>query len=306
MDYQSPDLSNQLINEILIAAGIPRTDLFRSIFHLLFHKITDQLAEYLQHFDNLVGEKGLPAGSEWLLTKFCSSIETNGLENIPSTGPLLVVSNHPGTVDGLVIFSALHRQDILWISHDIPAMRLLQNTSKHILFAPQADKSGHFLVLRNAVCHLKNGGTLVYFASGGRDPDPAVYTGADQAISNWLNTFDTFTKYVGELQILPTLVSNVISPYWANHWITHLRSETGWKLILSEFSQVIYQLAHPQKLLISPAVTFGRSISTKKNDLETGIGHLRTVIIDHEKKLLQKHFEWNPERRCPKLTKGTD
>lgn len=306
MDYQSTDLSKQLINEILIATGLPKTDRFRLLVWFLLHKITDRLGEYLQYFDQLVGENGLPAGSEWLLTKLCSSTQMSGTDNIPAEGPLLVVSNHPGTVDGLVLFSALQRQDILWIAHDIPAMRLLQNTSKHILLAPQTDKSGHFLVLRNAVRHLNQGGTLVYFASGGRDPDPAVYTGADQAISNWLNTFDIFAKYVPKLQVLPAIVSNVISPYWAKHLITRLRSETGWKLVLSEFSQVIYQAAFPGRLLISPAVSFGKPYPTAQIDFEKSKGDLRAILIDREKVLLAEHFKTRNNFRCKELIKGTD
>ncbi|KAF0106014.1 MAG: phospholipid/glycerol acyltransferase [Chloroflexi bacterium] len=289
MESQKTELSKLMNNEIVVAAGLRNNKFNHTLFWFLFHRITNRLAAIGGQFDHLVGEKGLPDASAWALTKFCNPTQVRGSENIPQQGPLLVISNHPGAYDGLILFSYLKRQDIRWISSDIPAFHLLKNTRKHILFSSRTDCSDHFLVMRNAIRHLRGGGTLVYLASGGRDPDPAVYSGADLAMDNWLDTFEAFYKYVPGLRILPAVVSNVISPIWAYHPITWLRREEGWKHILSEFGQVINQLAHPGRLMISPAVSFGKSFSEAEIRQEIGDKNPRAAVIARGKSLLKDH-----------------
>jgi len=283
------EFSNSVIDELVIAVGLPKNKVNHALFWVLFRKITDSLAAIGVRFDQLVGERGLPEASAWALTKFCNQVQTRGSENIPHQGPLLVVANHPGAYDGLILFSQLKRQDIRWISSDIPAFYLLENTRKHILFSSRTDYSDHFLVMRNAIYHLRSGGTLVYLASGGRDPDPAVYTGADLAMDNWLDTFEAFLKYVPGLRILPTVVSNVISPHWVHHPVTWLRREEGWKHILSEFGQVISQLVYPGRLMIAPAISFGKSFSESEIKKEIGDKNLRAAVIERGKSLLKDH-----------------
>ena len=120
-------------------------------------------------------------------------------------------------------------------------------------------------------------------------PDPAVYADADLAMDNWLDTFNTFNKYVPGLKILPVVVSNVISPEWVKHPITWIRRDKGWKLILSEFGQVIFQLTHPGRLMITPAISFGRAFSESEIRQELGDKNLRIAVIAREKTLLKEH-----------------
>ncbi len=291
MDSSTLVLSKLLIDEILIAGGLPRNGFYRRLGWLLFHRITDQFAVLAEHFDLLVGKKGLPNASQWLLTHFCNPALVHGIENVPKKGPLLVASNHPGAYDGLILFALLDRPDILWVSTDIKIFRLLENTRKHVLFSSRVDATDRFLVMRNAIHHLRGGGTLVYFAQGARDPDPAVFAGSERAMDNWLDTFSAFFRTVPGLRILPTVVSGVISPRWAHHPITWIRRQERWKHIVSEFAQVISQLVHPGRLLVSPSVSFGKSFDESELQAEFGAQDLRTAIIAREKSLLHEHCE---------------
>lgn len=291
MDDKICQFSHSLQEEILIAAGIPKSKLSRALCKLLFQKITHRLAELCVHFDILVRDQGLPAASSWMVSNFCSTVSGFGIQDIPRYGPLLVVTNHPGTYDALILFAQLNRPDICWISHNIPAFHLLPNMKKHVFFASQKDPSDHFVALRDAIKHLRSGGALVYIGSGGRDPDPGVYPDAESFIDHWLDSFDIFFKYVPDLQLLPVVISNVISPRWTHHPITLIRRQEHWKMILAEFSQVISQVIHPRKDMLQPAISFGLPVSAQQLRAESTDQSLRTAIIQREKKLLSQHLK---------------
>ena len=76
-------------------------------------------------------------------------------------------------------------------------------------------------------------------------------------MDNWLKGIEVFIKHVPGLQILPAVVSGVVSRKWSTHPITLLRRKQIDKQRLSEFGQVITQLMKPGKLMITPAISFG-------------------------------------------------
>ena len=272
MTTQVAGFSDSLIDEIVTALGLPKTRFTHRLFWNLFRKITDRLANLGLTFDQISKEKGFPAASAWALTQFCSEIKVQGAQNIPIHGPLLVVSNHPGTYDALTIYSNLEGHEIRSISSVIPFLQLLPNASQHFLFSPRDDVYGRMVVLRSAIRHLKAGGTVVHFGSGHRDPDPKVYPGAEGAIYHWLNVFDIFFKYVKDLNVLPVIISGVIAEKWVKHPITWFRRTQIDSQRLAEFGQVIDQLRHPGKLMPTPRISFGKPFTEDdlKRDEETG------------------------------------
>jgi len=287
-------LSESLIDEIVAAVGLPTTALTHTVFWHLFRNITDRLANLGASFDQIIKEMGLPAASAWALTHFCSNLQVHGSEFIPDQGPLLVVSNHPGTYDALALFSILEGHNIRSVSTVIPFLNLLPNARYHFLFTPRHDVRERMLVFRNAIKHLQSGGTVVYFGSGHRDPDPAVYPGAGRSIDNWLNVFDTFFKYVKDLKLLLTIISGVVSAKWAKHPITWFRRKQIDKQRLAEFGQVITQLRKPGKLMMTPRVSFGKPFS--ENDLRqvVGTGKLHhDAIIERAKLLFQESISYD-------------
>jgi hypothetical protein len=260
-----------------------------NLFWRMFRGITGRLAAIGVTFDRLVDSDGLPAGSAWALTDFCTPVRARGAENIPLEGPLLVVSNHPGAYDGLVIFSKLIRKDIRWISSEIPFLDKLPHVREHILFASRTDALSRMAVMRGAIRHLRSGGALVYFGAGHRDPDPAVYPDAGKMMDNWLEGIDFFFKHVPGLRLLPVIVSGVVSEKWARHPITLLRRKQIDKQRLSEFGQVITQLLFPRKLMLSPAVSFGPAVAESDLRRETTGDNLLPAVIIREKALLVEH-----------------
>lgn len=288
METLIKNLSESLIDEIVAAVGLPTTKFNHDIFGMLFRKIIDRLAYLGVTFDQIGGEKGLPAASAWGLTNFCDGVKVHGLENIPEKGPLLVVSNHPGAYDGLVLYSQLVGHTIRSISSEIPFLDLLPNARQFFLFAPRDDVRERMVVMRNAVNHLRAGGAVVYFGSGHRDPDPVVYPDAISYIDNWLDSFDSFFKYVKDLQILPVIMGGMISPKWVNHPITRLRRKQIDKQRLAEFGQVITQLQKPGKLMLTPQISFGPAFTESDLRQEVGQGRLYPAVVARAKALFRE------------------
>ena len=302
MDKLEKTLSESLIDEIVAAVGLPTTKFNHNIFKFLFQRTINQFANLGVSFDQIAGEKGLPAASEWALTNFCDHIKVHGLENIPERGPLLVASNHPGAYDGLVLYSQLVEHTIRSVSSEIPFLDLLPNARQFFLFAPRQDVRARMLVMRNAVHHLREGGAVIYFAYGRRDPDPAVYPEAMTYIENWLDSFDSFFKYVRNLQVLPVIMSGMISPKWAKHPITWLRRKQIDKQRLAEFGQVITQIRRPGSLMMTPGISFGPAF--REDDLRqvVGQGRLYPAVIARAKDLFRESSAYFEFDSCQKET----
>ena len=280
-------LSDSLIDEIVGAVGLPKTRFTHRLAWALFNKITTRFAHIGAPFDETTKNDGLPKASENCLKNFCDHVNTRGVENIPPSGPLLVITNHPGAYDGLTIFANLSRKDIKWISTEIPFFHLLPNLEEHVLFAPRQDSRARMVVLRNAIQHLQQGGTLVYFASGHRDPDPDVYHGVLKAMDGWMDVFDMFFKYVPELTVLPVVISGVVSRHWAGHWFPRIRRKHIDQQRLAEFGQVISQLMHPGKIFLSPSISFGKPL--KQQQLTSTQETTLQMVISLAKELLRQH-----------------
>ncbi len=288
MNSLDETLSESLINELVTAVGLPATKFYHGLFWRLFRRITDRFAEVGAAFDEITRSEGFPKACEWALTLFCRDIQTQGLENIPENGPLLVLSNHPGAYDALITFSNLSGHSIRSVSSEIPFLKLLPNASQNFLFAPRDDVRERMIVLRNVIKHLQAGGTANYFASGHRDPDPAVYPGAEGYIDHWLDIFEPFFRTVKGLKVMPVIISGVISKKWVKHPITWIRKKQIDRQRLAEFGQVITQLLKPGKFFLSPRISFGVPFTEADLRQEVGQGELFPAVIERGKTLFRQ------------------
>ena len=282
-------LSKLLIVDLVRAVGLPRTRLFLRLFRLLFGRPAGRFAAVGLTFDRMVAESGFPKASEWALTHWCSRVTPRNTQVIPAEGPLLVVCNHPGTYDALIIFSHLGRRDIRWISTEIPFLDHLPNTRNHVIFSSRSNALKRMGAMRSGIRHLQAGGALLYIGSGQIDPDPAVYPDAAEHIEEWLIGIDFFFRHVPGLRIMPTIVSGVVSAKWARSPITRLRRKGVDQRRLAEFGQVIEQMFFPGKWMFTPYVSFAAPVTVETLRRESGQENILPAVIARTKTLLAEH-----------------
>ncbi len=282
-------MSDVLSGEILNALGLPKTAGWRRLIGVLTRRATDQLAHIGVTFDRLIVERGLPKAAEWSLTHWCKDILARGREHIPAEGPLLVISNHPGAYDVLVILKQFLRQDVRLIASDLPFIRYLRNTSQRIFFIPINIKDTYHRMagMLSAVRYLKGGGAVVLMGSGTIDPDPAVYPGATAHLQRWTEAADVFLRSVPQTRILLTAVSHIVHPKWAHHPLTWLQRGGMEKRRVAEFGQVLQQLFFPDQLYVSPRLSFAEPVTVA----ELGESP-RERLIEMESALLNEHMAW--------------
>ena len=84
--------------------------------------------------DNNVNQYGLRHALGEFVAPFVRDVEIDGREHIPQDGPLLIVSNHPGAIDGIAIGASLPRDDLNMVATDFPLLKRLPSASERIIF----------------------------------------------------------------------------------------------------------------------------------------------------------------------------
>jgi 1-acyl-sn-glycerol-3-phosphate acyltransferase len=139
----------------------------RKILHILLqYERTVKVGEFLEK---------MPDGTDVMYTladMFARHMDVQGLENIPASGPAMVVSNHPtGIADGIALFGALaRRRPDLFIFANADAVRVMPPLAQ--LIAPvewRPEKRSHKQnreTMNYAHDAFKDGRLAVIFPSG--------------------------------------------------------------------------------------------------------------------------------------------
>jgi len=290
MEADVEALSDSLIAEIFKALGLSETGLARRALGPLFRKATRRLAQIGIAFGRLCESNGFPKAAEWALTYWCTDIRARGTEEAPADGPLLVVSNHVGTYDALVITSHLKRDDIRIFASNIPFLMSLPRVSRYFFFLDPVDTQARMRQTRSGIRHLERGGAILLYGSGQIDPDPAI--APDEAVRHvdrWSRSVDLFLRFVPETKVLLSVVSHAVSPGWARSPIAWLRRQPLDKRRLAEFGQVLQQLFFPGSLVLSPRLSFSPPLAGEALRAESATG-VWSVLVAREKRLMAEHL----------------
>jgi 1-acyl-sn-glycerol-3-phosphate acyltransferase len=281
-------LTETLTYELVKAFALPNSELANRIIRLIFGKAAHATAKIGIGLDCAVAEGGLPAGARWLLPRFVKSHSACGVENIPATGPLVIASNHPASIDSIVISAHVNRSDYKAIIGDIPFFEHLSHVSQHAIFAPDTDNTtGRMQVMRESIRHLKNGGALLIFPRGRIEPDPAFMPHPDAEFDHWSRSLEIFMQRVPGLQILMTIASGVISQSAMRHPITWFRKTRPDRQRLAFMYQLARQMLSGREIFgLTPRITFGEIIGGKNH------GHMLAEIEQAARRTLYQHMTW--------------
>jgi hypothetical protein len=251
------ELRNDIIDEVIKVFGLPANWFSRVLFSPLFGPPSSRFAQIGVEFDTKTALEGFYQAAKDLIPRFIHNIQVRGLEYIPKQGPLLVVSNHPGAYDSLVISSLIPRDDYKIVVGNVQFLKLLPNASQHFIFSPDlSEAQGRASVVRSSIRHLEDGGALLIFPSGQVDPDPAVLPGALQALSRWSRSIVLMLRAVPQANLVMTFVSGVLDKRVFNNPLTRLRRDEMEKRRLAEFIQVMRQLVFDGNRIASTQLSF--------------------------------------------------
>ena len=211
------------LDDLVAAFGWENQPALASILKVLFVRPARNFAQHMVDFDNAVGRDGLRDGArQSLIDHYVQDVRVHGRENIHLDGPVLFLSNHPGFVDTLCLFSAINRPDLHIIAYQRPFLAALKNTTKKLLFISEVE-SERIRAVRQVSSHLKNGGAALTFPSGEIEPDPALFNDAQAHLDKWTNSAGVFLRFARDTKIVPVLVSGVVWDKSLRHPLTLIK-----------------------------------------------------------------------------------
>lgn len=284
-------LSNYLIDEIINAAGLKKSPGMQRAVHFFLNRITAYLSGICIATDRKIATDGFPAATGWMASHWVREVIARGVSSVPEKGPLLVVSNHVGAYDILVVPSQINRRDIKIIASDTPFFKNLPNASQHMIYA-SGDPGKRMVAVRHGITHLQEGGALLLFGTGLVDPDPEIYPNAEIDIGNWSGSIDLFLRQVPQTQVVISILSGILQPKWAHSPLTWLRKVDWQKRRIAEYGQVIEQLLLRRKPNITPHMTISPLVKVEELRRESRGDHFKEAVISRGKKLLAEHVTW--------------
>lgn len=283
------DLRKALLDEIVRAVGLPITNFWRKMVEVLFWVPINRFSKLGAFFDKMVYQHGFSKAVDISLKLLVSDIDILHAVDVPKTGPLLVISNHPGTYDALCLAAKLPRDDVKIVSSNIPFLKIMKNANDHFLFT-SVDNYVRMLVIRNAIRHLEKGGAVIMFPSAHMDPEPAFMSGAMEALDEWSRSIEIFVRKVPETIVQVAIVSRVLIPKYLAHPITRVRKGRRDRQRIAEFLQVVNQMIYKKKINQVPLVSFAQPFSLEQISPEKDISKLLPYSVARAKELMHDHL----------------
>ena len=245
-----------------------------------------RFADGAAKFDRTVARSGFKEAASEVLPRLVNRLEVIGQQQVPTSGPLLVVSNHPGSADGLAIAASLPRNDLKIVVSALPFIRSLPNSAQHLIYTDPLEPHKRMEVVRSSVRHLRDGGALLIFPRGKVEPDPAWLPGAMESLSKWSASLGLIARSVPEANIVTTIVSGVLARGSLRNPLARWPKDPRQRQLLAEIIQVVQQALLPYGVSVSTRLSFGKPIvAGNRNSRE-----LTTEIVEYAKQLLNDHL----------------
>jgi hypothetical protein len=207
--------------------------------------------------DDGVALSGLSGGARRILPDLSLTPAPRGADRIPQDGPLLLISNHPGGFDSVVILSCIPRKDVKVFISDVPFSRAFLFARQHFIYTPKSVLGGQ-AALRSGVEHLQAGGSLLIFPHHEVEPDPELGPGAAEAIGDWSRSIEIMLRRVPQTRLQVAIASGVLMPKFLRNPLVRIRKEPARRQKLAEVIQIVRQMLLPRSVRVNIHVSFGR------------------------------------------------
>ena len=270
------------IQDFLVAFGLENLPWGRRALQALCWLPARRFANQIASYDRMVGEEGLRSASRRILNSYVRCLEVEGQENIPASGPLLLLSNHPGLTDALGLFASIPRSNLRVVGAERPFLQALPNIASHLISVPE-DPARRMGVVRHVVSHLRHDGAVLTFPAGQIEPDPASMPGAAASLRNWSESITIFTRLVPQVQVVVAIVSGVFWPAALRSPLTSLRRRQADRERLAAALQALVQTLLPFYQPVTTRVTYSPAFCPA--DLDTAA--IARAITDRARQLIE-------------------
>lgn len=284
-------LGENIAQEFLRVLGLENQPYLGGFIRWLVRKPLNNFAQLAAQFDTKVGDQGLSTTANLYLSQIVDHFGIEGQENIPLDGPTIVASNHPGSLDILLLLASIQRDDIRVIASGAPFLKSLPNINRFLLFTTSASND-RLQALRGALRHLQQGGCLVTFPTGLLDPDPAFMSNASSSFDRWHSSLALLMKKVPTTKVVPAVVSGILEPKYYNHPITRVFRDPIRRQKFSEYWMVLQIFRRQPRFSLTPSVSFGAPCQIPDSNSESlEIDSIMVNLTDRAKELLMFHSE---------------
>jgi hypothetical protein len=262
----------------------------RNILEPLARPSTKRFARVMANVDHITANSGFRDAMHYSSSIFATTTKHVGREHIPEKGPLLVISNHPGGCDAMVIAANLPRDDLKIIVSGFPLFRNLPNASQQLIFTdPHGGLGSNFPVIRSAIRHLQSGGSVLIFPSGRVEPDPSILPGAMESLQTWSPSVELLVRKIPQMKVQFTIVSGVLSSIFLYNPFTKLMSGLRSPQAIAEVIQIFTQMLFTRWVRIRPVISFG--IPKTVDELRRNDEDLYQSVITEAGRLLADHMQ---------------
>ena len=285
-------IQSAITDEIFYALGLKHRGLLRQTLGWVFALPTRKFARNMAEVDTAMIDSGAPAGCRVMMENMNIDIRSTGMANIPTSGPTLLLANHPGAYDSMAIGSLIPRGDLKVIATGTRLYSMLPNLRPNIFFVNKNNPTQNMLTLRNAIDHLNQGGILLQFGSGRVEPDPATDPIGEDVFAKWSSSLEIILRKVKDLKIVPTITSGVLLKRFRDSIFAKIRKEDVDRRRLAEFFQVIQQLVFPKSVDGQAMISFGDPFDLSDMEAESEGRRLMPAAINRVQQTLSDHLEW--------------
>jgi 1-acyl-sn-glycerol-3-phosphate acyltransferase len=202
-------------------SGLGKSRIGRTLLQTVLSAQVNRFATNMAAFNTDLVTQGLDVAAHQLCARYGGRVIAEGLELVPKSGPLLLVSNHPGMFDTLAIFATLDRPDLRVVARPQPLLGLLAALAPHLLLLPD-EGAGRTGGLRQVLQALRADQALLLYPAGHLEPEPMLigHHGLNDPASleplvSWSNGIGTMVKLAVRqsipLQVVPVSLSGVLS-----------------------------------------------------------------------------------------------